>query len=204
MKRNRSQFRPRLSHFSILASSILILSLNQSLNSMEQHHILRRVDGCSVCYVNQAFDSLQTVHPANASEQHLTSFFLCRLTITCRPGGCTSALSISVCRRGGEAHFEIMSHGATFENHCSQHYGHQQRYSSIHSLQHILVYPAVTSPGRCVQIQMPEPSQLGPLFHSSIPSPPPSLWECPTTLFMAFCAFGGDPKFITMDEVVGR
>lgn len=41
----------RVFHFSILASSILILSLNQSLNSIEQHHILRKMDSCSVYYV---------------------------------------------------------------------------------------------------------------------------------------------------------
>lgn len=56
-----------------------------------------------------------------------------------------------------------MSHGATFENRSSQHYGHQ--YRGIHPFSHSNIsWSTLGSPPQGgVQIQMPEPSQLGPL-----------------------------------------
>lgn len=72
-------------------------------------------------------------------------------------------------------------------------------YIFIQLLQHILVYPGVPSPGRCPDTDawaILAGSFLMWRSSSSIPSSSQvaevltlTLWECPATLFMAFCAF---------------
>lgn len=186
--------------------------------------------------------------------------FLCSLNITCRPGGCRSALSNlrHVCRWGGETETARVSSSSYITKRCKLDPSDflEALFSAFSTspFSHLYWRPHFLSNDvpRCYiwKIAVPnimdtsievfihsvpptypglpwgrlprEVSRYRCLSHlgwvllmwrssSSIPSSSqmaevltPSLWECPATLSMTFCAFSGDPKFMTIHEGVGR